>query len=268
LSTAARLEVHHAKAFGVCRDGERMRPVTLLLSFAILQTVFARTPSSGEAAAPSAVLMLEDNWSRDMWRANGGMFYSGYLDLDQYLGANSPAVNPPPLTMEYQRKAEQLRAAALANRASIDPDAKCHVCGAGCLPYGIPLVLTMPEPFKFQFSPSLAVVLSTQGYRKILTDIHAHPRDLDSTYNGHSIGRWEGDTFVVDTIGLNDITVIEPGLPHSNLLHVVERWRQIAPDELENRIEISDPKALTHTWAVVKTYQRLVGVEPREKPCM
>jgi hypothetical protein len=255
--------------FGLDCVRARMRALLILPSVALLlQPLFAQAGSNAAVATPSEVLELEDNWSKNMWVSNGGMFYSGYSDLDEYLKAKAPPPNAPPLTAEYQQKVEHLHAEAMKDRASLDPDAKCHVCGAGCLPYGVPLVLTMPQPFKFQFSPGMVVVLSTQGYRKISTDIGMHPKDLDPTYSGHSIARWKGDTLIVDTVGLSDKTVIEPGLPHSDQLHVVEHWRQIGPDELQNRVVIIDPKAFTHPWVATKTYQRVVGVEPREKPCM
>ena len=251
------------------RDCNRTWSIGRLLAFAVLvQLTLACAASSGAAAAPSSIRTLEYDWSRDMWEVNGGMFFSGYSGLDDYLNAVGPAPNPAPLTADYRRKVDLLRAGAMKDRASIDPTAKCHVCGGGCLPYGVPLVLTMPEPFKFQFSPGLVVILSKQGYRKIVTDIDGHPSAWEPSYDGHSIGHWEKDTLIVDTVGLSEKTMIEPGLPHSDQLHVIERWRQTGPDELENRIEISDPKAFTHSWVVTKTYRRRVGIEPQEKPCM
>jgi hypothetical protein len=255
--------------FGLYCIRAPMRALLILAALAVsLQPMFAQAGSSVAVATPSSVLQLENNWSNNMWVSSGGMFYSGYSNLDEYLNAKAPPLNAPPLTAEYQQKVEHLHAEAMKDRTLIDPDAKCHVCGAGCLPYGVPLVLTMPQPFKFQFSPEMVVVLSRQGYRKILIDIGTHPKDLDPTYSGHSIASWKGDTLIVDTVGLSDKTVIEPGLPHSDQLHVVEHWRQIGPDELQNRVVIIDPKALTHPWVVTKTYQRVVGIEPQEKPCM
>jgi hypothetical protein len=252
----------------LCRHCDRSRSMLPLLAFvAIVLPVFALANPKPVGSAPS-VPTLESDWSRDMWEVTGGMFFSGYSSIDEYLNATAYPANRPPLTADYQRKTEHLRADAVRDPALIDPNAKCHVCGAGCLPYGVPLVLTMPEPFKFQFSPGMVVVLSKQGYRKILTNTRKHPRDWDPTYGGHSVGRWERGTLVIDTVGISDKTVIEPGLPHSDRLHVVEHWRQIEPDKLQNRIVISDPNVLTHSWVVTKTYRRLVGLEPQEKPCM
>ena len=73
---------------------------------------------------------------------------------------------------------------------------------------------------------------------------------------GHSIGKYEGDTLVVDTVGLNDRTWIDAGgTPHSDALHVVERFRRIRPDTLEIEFLFEDPKAFTRPWGAKKLYQ-------------
>jgi hypothetical protein len=256
------------RAMAVGRHIDRHWWIVLLAAFVALAPARSCPAGSEPTKHPASVLELEQDWSKDMWVVTGSMFFSGYPSIAAYLAATTPPTNPPPLNAESIRNTQDLRARARRHPDTIDPDARCHVCGDGCLPYGIPLALTMPDAFKFQFAPGMVIVLSKQGYRKISTSTRQHPKDLDPTYGGHSIGYWEGDTLVVDTVGMSDKTVIEPGLPHSDHLRVVEHWRQIERDRLENRIVISDPKVLTHDWTATRTYRRVIGREPQEKPCM
>ena len=73
---------------------------------------------------------------------------------------------------------------------------------------------------------------------------------------GHSIGRWDGDTLVVDTIGLNDKTWLDTaGHPHSDALHVVERIRRVDHDTLENTLTFDDPKTYTKSWTSTIIYK-------------
>jgi hypothetical protein len=78
----------------------------------------------------------------------------------------------------------------------------------------------------------------------------------DSTYAGYSTGHWEGDTLVVDTVALHENSFIEGFSPHSDAMTVQERIRFQSPGLLEDRITVTDPKALTKPWDTVKTYRR------------
>ena len=90
-------------------------------------------------------------------------------------------------------------------------------------------------------------------------DGREHPKDLEQTYMGHSIGRYEGDTLVIDTIGFNDKTWLDPmGLPHSDALHVVERISRTDHDTLQVDYTLDDPKAYTKPW----TAQRIFNLHP------
>lgn len=81
--------------------------------------------------------------------------------------------------------------------------------------------------------------------RFIYTDGREHPKNLELTWNGHSIGKWDGDTLVVDTMGLRDESWLDTGgHEHSPELHVVERFRRVALDRLEIERTLTDPVAL------------------------
>jgi hypothetical protein len=85
--------------------------------------------------------------------------------------------------------------------------------------------------------------------REIFTDGRQHTADLNPTYMGEAIGKWDGNTLIVDTIGFNEKTWLDyAGHPHSDALHVVERIQRVNHDTLVNDITIEDPKAYTKPW--------------------
>ncbi len=80
-------------------------------------------------------------------------------------------------------------------------------------------------------------------------------KDPDITWMGDAVGKYEGDTFVVDTIGLSDKTWLDQaGHPHSDALHVIEKFRRLSHDKLELNVTIDDPKAYTKTFSASKLY--------------
>jgi hypothetical protein len=83
-----------------------------------------------------------------------------------------------------------------------------------------------------------------------------HAEDPDPTYMGDSIGHWEGDALIVDTIGLTDRTTIDQvGMPHSEELHLVERYRRLDRDTLEVLVTITDPKTFSSPWQTRALYK-------------
>ena len=85
--------------------------------------------------------------------------------------------------------------------------------------------------------------------RHIYTDRREHLKELSPTWMGDSIGRWEGDTLVVDTVGFNDKSWLDQvGHPHSDALHLVERIQRVNHDTLQIDITVDDPKAYTRPW--------------------
>jgi hypothetical protein len=92
--------------------------------------------------------------------------------------------------------------------------------------------------------------------RQIFTDGRKHSTDLGPTWMGDSIGKWEGDTLVADTIGFNDKTWLDRmGHPHSEDMHLVERFRRVDPNTLKINLTIEDPKAYTKPWTSELTFQ-------------
>jgi hypothetical protein len=97
------------------------------------------------------------------------------------------------------------------------------------------------------------------GTRRIYTDGRPHPgvNDLFATHMGHSIGRWEGDTLVVDTVGMLPGNYDQTAAPYSDQIHMVERIRLIGKDKLENVITVEDPVMLEKPFTVRRTYTRV-----------
>jgi hypothetical protein len=81
---------------------------------------------------------------------------------------------------------------------------------------------------------------------------------------GHSIGHWEGDTLVVDTVGMNAGIYDRTGAPHSDKVHLMERMRLVAPDLIENQMTIEDPVMLTKPWKVTRYMRRFSHIAQSE----
>jgi len=93
--------------------------------------------------------------------------------------------------------------------------------------------------------------------RRIYTDGRPLPKDPDPLWLGYSVGHWEGDTtFVVDTVGFNEKTWLDRlGVPHSDQLHVTERFRRVDRDHLQLEVTMQDPKALAKPWTGTLYYE-------------
>jgi hypothetical protein len=141
---------------------------------------------------------------------------------------------------------------------SNDPVNPTTVSATGCFPPGVPRIYLHPFPMEIIQTPGRVIMFFEFNHfvRQIFTDGRPHNTDLGPTWMGDSIGKWEGDTLVVDTIGFNDKTWIDrAGHPHSEALHVVERIRRAGQDTLETDLTIDDPKAYTKPWGGKLTYQ-------------
>ena len=120
-----------------------------------------------------------------------------------------------------------------------------------CQPPGVPRIMLIPFPMQVIQIPGEVIMLFEYDHyiRHIYLNRRAHPKELDLTWMGDSVGWWEGDTLVVDTAGLNDKTWLDQvGHPHSDALHVVERIRRVDRDTLQDNLTIDDPKAYKKPW--------------------
>jgi hypothetical protein len=163
-----------------------------------------------------------------------------------------------------------------ANRPTVGPGAVLDANDPtlDCAPPGVPYVLAVPTPFELVHVDGEVIQLFEYNHfvRRIHADGRGHPSDLRATgayeWLGHSIGRWEGDTFVIDTIGFNDATWLDRlGHPHSDALHLVERLRRVNRDTLEYGVTVEDPKAYTAPWTGRMLFTRRPDWEILEHVC-
>jgi hypothetical protein len=121
-----------------------------------------------------------------------------------------------------------------------------------CTPPGLPRIYLHPFPMQIVQMPGEVIVLFEYDSirHQIFTDGRAHDTTLGPLWMGDSIGHWEGDTLVADTVNFNDKTWLDRiGHPHSDALHVVERFRRKDQTHLDLDITIEDPKAYTKPWS-------------------
>ena len=124
---------------------------------------------------------------------------------------------------------------------------------ARCLPPGVPVLNTGNRSLKIIQAPSLVVILYEVfgQFRQIFLDGRTLPKDPNPSWLGYSVGRWDGDTLVVDTTGFNGKTWLDVrGHPTTEALHVIERFRRRDFGHLDIQLTIDDPKAYAKPWTV------------------
>ena len=147
-----------------------------------------------------------------------------------------------------------------------------------CLPEGMPSwMLITHNSMEVLFTPGRVTMLGESDgnrLRRIYTDGRPHPKDVEETFHGHSIGHWEGDTLVIDTVGVLPqawIAVAEHlGVPNNGELHISERIRLDGPKILRDELTITAPKVMTKSWKTVRSYIRTRnrGHEITEGQCL
>jgi len=140
------------------------------------------------------------------------------------------------------------------------PDTQ-STCG---IPAGFPRILNLPDPIEFVVRPEQVWILAENGpnVARIYTDGRPHLDETWGTYTGDSVGHWEGDTLVFTTIGLKgwrdqDQILDRSGLVISDQAKITTRLRRVSDEQLEARMIIEDPVALTEPWPVTKTFRKL-----------
>jgi hypothetical protein len=129
---------------------------------------------------------------------------------------------------------------------------------ANCLPPGMPGIMGQPYPMEFLLTPG-QVTIVIEAYtqvRHIYTDGRSLPEDPDQTFQGTSVGRWEGDSLVVDTVGFSPLTQIDRGVPHSDGMRIHERFRLTDLDTMSIETTVVDPMVLAATFTSTRTLKR------------
>jgi hypothetical protein len=150
-----------------------------------------------------------------------------------------------------------------ANKGKDDPSGIC-------LPNGTVRVTALP--YKIVQTPKMVILLSeanTHSYRRFFLDGRPHNLDLDpNSWTGDSIAKWEGDTLVVDTVSVNDKTWLDStGKPHSDELHVIERYSRPDLGHLNLDLTLEDSKAFTKPYTFKRVFTLAPGWELQEYVC-
>jgi hypothetical protein len=159
--------------------------------------------------------------------------------------------------------------AAQLYQERIDNNGKDHP-GVHCWPSGIPEKNNIPDGLKVVQTPDLLIVLheSRTIYRQIFLDGRPLPKNAQPTWMGYSVGHWEGDALVVETIGQNGRTWLDMrGLPGTEALRITERFTRPTIGNILIDVTIDDPKAYTRPWSVQLSWSLQPDVELIESIC-
>jgi hypothetical protein len=163
----------------------------------------------------------------------------------------------------YQPWAKKIYDERKANMGKDDPERVCLPNGA---------VRVNPLPYKIVQRPETIALLwegNTHSYRRFFLDGRAHNLDIEpESWTGQSIGKWDNDTLVVDTVGFNDKTWLDAtGKPHSDAMHLTERYRRPDLGHLNVELTIEDTKALTKPYTFTRVFTLAPGWELQEYVC-
>ncbi len=159
--------------------------------------------------------------------------------------------------------AEALHKARMANFMADRPSSRC-------LPHGIPDQMLIGVPLKIVQNSGLTLILYEEfaRFRQIFTDGRGFPPVSAPAWLGYSIGKWDKDTFVVDTRGFNDRSWLDDsGRPHTEALHTVERFHRTDFGHMEIEVTIDDPGAYIKPWSFPMQFQFLADTEMIEDVC-
>jgi hypothetical protein len=142
---------------------------------------------------------------------------------------------------------------------------------SSCMPAGVPAFMLFPvvEPIYFVQTPKqVTIVFSGDAQvRRIYLDV-PHSEHPKPSWYGESVGHYEGDTLVIDTIGLNDKTYLDNyRTPHSDKLHVVERWKLVDDMTIQVAFTVDDPDTFNAPWTATYGFRRIERPMPYEEVC-
>ena len=215
------------------------RPLALV---ALAAAMAATLAGPADAAAPKAAT---PDWT-GVWIRQGSFNFDSNVKPEQ--SPNPPY--KPDWMARYQAGLELMK----KGQAPADPT-------AGCVPGGMPRIMNMVYPMEILQVPGQITIIAEwmSQVRRVYTDGRKPPAPdvIDPTYNGYSTGHWEGDTLVVDTVGLREDTVLDQtGVRHSAEMTIHERFREVSPGMLELMLTVNDPVAFTKPWTVKKSFKR------------
>ena len=184
-----------------------------------------------------------------------------------------PALNAPPpsplvLKPQYAKPYEARRAVEDEATKRGEPLATAAV---SCVPYGFPRMMAVAlYPVEVIQNPKQITIITeafSEVRRVYMNQSQLPIDDVPPGYYGHSVGRWDGTTLVVDTVGIKESVLSYQMLPHSSQMRITERIRLVAPDILHDQLTIEDPVVLEKPVVYTLAYRRLPGYKMVEFVC-
>lgn len=209
-------------------------------SLALAQSFKRPAPTTADWAALAKLPDFNGIWEVRMGGPSSGI-------INPAIGVPPLRPSSPSLTPEYAAKRQTLMAHAEEDNQS-----------ANCLPPGMPGIMAQPYPMEFLLTPG-QVTIVIEAYsqvRHIYTDGRPLPEDPDPNFFGTSVGHWEGDTLVVQSVGFSTQTEIEPHVPHSDKMRILEKFRLVDPDTMSIETTVTDPEALTAPYVTNRILKR------------
>jgi hypothetical protein len=205
-------------------------PDKTVLTKTVTVTVSGTAPPAGKTAAPRASPAI----NKDIRMPDGKPDLTGVYGFAGVRDLAPPELQPGAEKFKIDRSGH-----FVGGRTTL---------GTDCVPLGIPQTFVTPYPFQIVQKPNFLVMLFEypNTFRFIPLDGRPHSADPDPTWMGESVGRWDGDTLVVDTIGFNEKTEVS-GFMHTTALHVVERYRRVSAG-LEYNVTVEDPNVFRAPW--------------------
>src|SRR5580765_3389289 len=197
-----------------------------------------------------------------------GVWFAGAMGVDDVTAAGSEARRQfdPKVTPEEPPPFQPWAADKIKHRTDVETELERP--SVNCLPRGVPgMFITNPYPIQLLQTPAVLAQLNelNNNFRVIPTDGHPHSKDPDPAFNGEGIAHWEGDTLVIDTIGIDERTWNNyVGWFHSDQEHVIERITRPSMNYLYYQVTIEDPKVLTKPWTSAPRVWTL-GHEPLQE---
>ena len=179
-----------------------------------------------------------------------------------------PAAGPLVLKPQYAKPYEARRAAEAAANQRGEQLANGSV---QCVPYGVPTMMSVAVyPVEIIQTPKQVTIIS-EAFSEVRRVYLDRPQnkidDVPPGYYGRSVGRWEGDSLVVDTVGIKTSVAGYRGMPHSEQMRISERFKLVAPDVLHDQITIDDPVVLEKPVIYTLAYKRIPDYEMVEFVC-
>ena len=249
--------------------------LTVLLLAGTAQAQWLNYPTPGIPRLPDGKPNLAAPPPRT---ADGGPDLSGLWATPCSAGAQQPECPPNPERLFFDLakdlKSSEVEMTPWAAAIQKQRESRDHVDDpyGYCLPPGVPRI-HMVGVYRILLAPGVTVFLHETSaglmFRQVFTDGRPLPTVTEPTWLGYSVGRWEGDTFVVETSGFRDRGWLDTlkGRPHSDALHVTERFQRRDFGHIDLAITINDPKAFVRPWTVKTVITLQADTEILESFC-